>query len=339
MRIVGKILKWVGIGIAVLIVAGAIYARIGLALDARHAPPKTEMVAVEGRRVHVVCMGQGPRTFVLDAGLGGWSVFWWRVQPLLAQSGRVCAFDRAGTGWSDRSGGGHDGSALADELAATVAAAEIPRPFFYVGHSLGANLAQIYYARHPADVAGLVLLEPGDPKDMLEDFHGTRAEAMQAPGGGVGSFLAAAAGYLGVNRLVALIAPGKSFSGEARTQYLAGLGRPDNLATSIAYFAALPQTAYETMDVKSFGGTPVLVFSSTELRQPEGKETVADVKVWRKGYLAYLASLAAKSSAGIGPIEVPSSNHKSMVLGDRQAAMVAKSIAEFADRARVSPHP
>ncbi|HXO20031.1 MAG TPA: alpha/beta hydrolase [Thermoanaerobaculia bacterium] len=332
MRIVGKILKWFGIAIAVLIAAGAVYAQIGLALDARHAPPKAEMIAVGGRRVHVVCRGQGPRTYVLDAGLGGWSVFWWRIQPLLAEGGRVCAFDRAGTGWSDRSGGDHDGATLADELAATVAAAKIPTPFFYVGHSLGANLALIYYARHPADVAGLVLLEPGNPKDLLEDFHGTRAEAMQASGGGAPYFLATAAGYLGVTRLVALSAPGKSFSGEARAQYKTGLGRPDTLATSMACLAALPKTAYEIMDVKSLGDTPVLVFYSSEPRQPEGNETAADVKVWHQGYLAYLASLAAMSSQGIGPIEVPGSSHKSMVLGEEQAAVVAKSIAEFAAR-------
>ena len=336
MRIVGKLFKWFGIVILILIAAGAIYAQVGLALDARHAPPKTEMVAVEGRRVHVTCMGQGPRSFVLDAGLGGWSVFWWRIQPLLAQGGRVCAFDRAGTGWSDRSGGGYDGAALADELAATVVAARIPKPFFYVGHSLGANLAQIYDARHPADVAGMALLDPGDPKDMLEDFHGTRAEAMQASGRGLPSYLASAAGYLGVMRLVALSAPGKSFSGETRVQYRTGLGRPDTMATSMAYLAALPKTAYQAMDVKSFGETPVLVLASSELRQPEGKETLADVKAWRQGYLAYLASVAAKSSHGIGPVEVPGSSHKSMVLGERQSALTAKAIAEFAARARPS---
>ena len=167
MRLTVRILKWLGLGLLALLAAGAIYQQIGLLLDAREAPPSREMIRVGDRSVHLDCTGAGPRTFVLDAGLGAWSFEWFRLQPLLAKMGRVCAFDRAGLGWSDGSGAGHDGAAAADELSALVVAAKIPRPFFYVGHSLGANFAEIYYARHPADIAGLVLFEPGDPKDLL----------------------------------------------------------------------------------------------------------------------------------------------------------------------------
>jgi pimeloyl-ACP methyl ester carboxylesterase len=336
MRLVGKIFKWLAMAIVVLVVAGAIYQQVGRVMDAKLAPPRNEMIAVGGRTIHVACIGTGNQTFVLDSGLGGWSVMWWRLQPLLAKTGRACVFDRPGEGWSDSARYAHDGLAAADQLAAIVAAARIPTPFIYVGHSLGANFAQIYYARHPADIAGLVLLEPGDPKDLLEDFHGTRAEAMAAPDCDWKCYVAVATGYLGVPRLVANSTPGRHFPGSMKAQYRVGLARPSHWINFMAYFAALPKTAYETMDVRSFGDTPVLVFSTSELREPEGKETIEDVKAWRGGYLAYLRSLAAKSSRGEGPIEVPNSNHAYMALEEPQAAFVAHTIIEFMGGARVS---
>ena len=338
MRLVSKVLKWLAMAIVVFMVAGAIYQQVGKMMDAKLAPPSDEMTAVNGRMIHVACLGTGNPTFVLDSGLGGWSVFWWRLQPLLAQAGRACVFDRPGEGLSDSARYAHDGVAAADQLAAIIAAARISTPFIYVGHSLGANFAQIYCTRYPAEIAGLVLLEPGDPKDLLEDFHGTRGEALAAPDCDWTCYAAGAMGYLGVTRLVANIAPGRHFPGSMKAQYRAGLARPSHWINVAAYNAALPKTAYENMEVRSFGDTPVLVFSSSKLREPEGKETIEDVKAWREGYLAYLRSLAGKSSHGVGPIEVPNSNHAYMVLEEPQVAFVAKAIIEFMREGRVSSH-
>ena len=331
MRLIGKILKWLGLGLLGLLIAGAIYQQIGVALDAKLAPPASEMVRVNGRAVHLVCIGDGTRTLVLDAGAGAGTFEWWRLQPLLTKAGRVCAFDRPGLGWSAPSGGAHDGLTAADELAALVQAANIPTPFVYVGHSLGANFALIYYAKHPQDVSALVLIEPGDPKDLLEDFHGTRTEAMAAPDCGVTCYAVGAATYLGITRLAARIAitGGKLLAGRSLSEYRAELGRPSSTMATAASLATLPKTAYQDLDVHSFGDTPVLTFASSEPRQPEGKETVADVKKWRVGQLAYLASLASMSTQGKGPIIVPNSSHASMVMGEHQAEAMAEVIIGF----------
>jgi pimeloyl-ACP methyl ester carboxylesterase len=303
-------------------------------LDERLTPPASEMVNVGGRAVHLVCMGNEQRTFLLDAGAGGWSFEWWRMQPLLAKIGRACAFDRAGLGWSDPLGGAHDGATAADELAALVRTAKIPAPFVYVGHSLGANFAMIYYARHPGDVSALILIEPGDPKDLLEDFHGTRAEAMAATDCGVTCYTAGAAAYLGITRLAArlFVTGHRSLDERNLLDYRAGLARPSVvLATAASYTDALPKTAYEDLDVHSFGDTPVLVFASSAQREPEGNETVADVKKWRVGQLTYLASLAAKSKHGKGPVIIPDSTHSSMVMGETQSVATARAITTFLD--------
>lgn len=331
MKWVRRILKWAGLGLAGLAAAGAAYQQIGAVRDAGLAPPASEMVTVAGRSVHLECSGRGTRTYVLDAGLGAGTFEWWRMQPLLARTGRVCAFDRAGLGWSAPSASVRDGASAAEELAALVRTAKVPTPFVYVGHSLGANYAMIYAARHPGDVSALVLVEPGMPKDLLEDFPGSRAEAMAATDCGAGCYAAGAAAYLGVARLAArILTPGaKNLAGRARDEYRAGLARPSTVMTMVQELSAVPRTAYEDLDVRSFGATPVLVFASSKPRDPEGKETVGDVAKWRVEQLAWLASLAAKSSRGEGPVVVPDSSHASMVMGEQQAEFMARTIDGF----------
>ena len=329
MRRIGKILRGIAFALLALAAAGAIFEAIATAHDAKTVGPPGRMVMVDGHRVHVVAMGNSGPTYVLDSGLSGWSVFWYRMQPLLAAGGRTYAIDRPGMGWSDPAPDASDAIAAADQMARIVDAAQIPKPFIYIGHSLGANFAEVYAAKRPGDVAAIVLFEPGDPHDLIEDFKGTRAQAMQVSTA-VPRLLAGVAGRLGLTRLMSMIAPGRSFSGPSNTQYHMGLARPGGLATEMGYLAALPKTAYECMDVTSFGDLPVLAFASTELREPEGKETPADVVKWRAGYLEHLAALVARSSRGRGPVVIPSSNHKSMVLGESQAATAAAAIAAFA---------
>ena len=143
MRLIGRIVKWGALLFLGVLAVGVIYGQVGRIADNRLAPPASEMFTVRGHHVHVVRTGAGPRTFVLDAGLGGWSLFWGPIQPLLSRYGQVYSFDRPGTGWSDPTAAGHDGIAAAEELDAIVQAAHIPTPFAYVGHSLGATFAQI----------------------------------------------------------------------------------------------------------------------------------------------------------------------------------------------------
>jgi pimeloyl-ACP methyl ester carboxylesterase len=115
-----------------------------------------------GRRLNLRCSGpQSPtRTVLLEAGFGGDSMAWARVQPLLAAQLRVCSYDRAGYGFSD--GGPLPRSVEAEtaDLHALVHAAQLPLPMVIVGHSLGSNIARRYDQRYPDDVAGLVLIDP-----------------------------------------------------------------------------------------------------------------------------------------------------------------------------------
>jgi pimeloyl-ACP methyl ester carboxylesterase len=115
-----------------------------------------------GRRLNLRCSGPeaGSRTVLLEAGFGGDSMAWARVQPLLARQARVCSYDRAGYGFSDGGPLPRSVEAETGDLHALVRAAELPLPMVIVGHSLGSNIARLYDQRYPDDVAGLVLVDP-----------------------------------------------------------------------------------------------------------------------------------------------------------------------------------
>jgi pimeloyl-ACP methyl ester carboxylesterase len=154
--------------VAVLALAslGATYQNVAAARDAHDNPAPGRMVEVDGHRLHLDCRGQGGPTVVLFNGLGEVSASWARIAPALASSVRVCAYDRAGQGWSDDASHPQDGVAAAKDLHALLAAAGESGPYVLVGHSIGGPFAMTYAARYPAQVAGMVLLDSSSPEQF-----------------------------------------------------------------------------------------------------------------------------------------------------------------------------
>jgi pimeloyl-ACP methyl ester carboxylesterase len=121
---------------------------------------------VGGHRLHLYCSGQGGPTVVLESGLGGSSAGWARVIPALNGTTRICAYDRAGQGWSDDVARPQDGVAIAADLHALLAAAGEAGPFVLVGHSAGGPYVMTYAAQYPDDIAGMVLLDAMSPEEF-----------------------------------------------------------------------------------------------------------------------------------------------------------------------------
>jgi pimeloyl-ACP methyl ester carboxylesterase len=145
--------------IAALALVGASYEAIAAAGDARRYPAPGQLVDVGGYRLHIQCVGTGSPTVVLDAGLSGSSLDWNLVQPELGRSTRVCAYDRAGMGWSDPSPHPRTPRQIADELHTLLTNAGIAAPYVLVGHSLAGKNVQLFALSHPEDVAGMVLVD------------------------------------------------------------------------------------------------------------------------------------------------------------------------------------
>jgi pimeloyl-ACP methyl ester carboxylesterase len=142
-----------------LAVAGAIYQAIATKRAERAYPPPGEMVDVGGYSLHINCVGQGSPTVVLDAGSGGMSAQWVRVQREVSDTTRVCAYDRAGMGWSQIGPEPRDARQISSELHTLLSKAGIEGPFVLVGHSFGGMYMQTYAARYPDEVAGVGLVD------------------------------------------------------------------------------------------------------------------------------------------------------------------------------------
>jgi pimeloyl-ACP methyl ester carboxylesterase len=99
------------------------------------------------------------RNVLLDAGLGGFSLDWSLVQPELAANNRVCAYDRAGYGWSDPGPQPRTPSHIADELHTMLVNAGVQGPYVLAGHSAAGKHVRFYATRYPQDVVGMVLVE------------------------------------------------------------------------------------------------------------------------------------------------------------------------------------
>lgn len=135
--------------------------------DAYAAPGA--LVRISGHRsLNIRCSGSGPVTAILEAGTNADSTTWYRVQPLLARTMRVCSYDRAGYGFSDEGPLPRDLDADVSDLHALLEASGIDAPVILVGHSLGTNIVRRYAELHRADVAGMVLVDP--PEQDVSPF-------------------------------------------------------------------------------------------------------------------------------------------------------------------------
>lgn len=145
-------------------------------------PPPGRLVTVNGHQMHLHCGGEGEPTVVLDAGLGGSSLDWSRVQPAVAKETRVCSYDRSGYGWSEPAVGPRTSAAIADELHRLLAAAGVPGPYVLVGHSFGGVNVRLFAARYPGQVAGLVLVDSSQA-NQVERFAAAGIDIPVAPQG------------------------------------------------------------------------------------------------------------------------------------------------------------
>ena len=110
------------------------------AQDVAFSPPGV-LIAVADTTLHLHCTGAGQPTILLEAGIAGNYLDWTLVQPLLARHRKVCAYDRAGAGFSARTDRPRDVAHMTHELRLLTQAAGISAPFVLVGHSFGGLLA------------------------------------------------------------------------------------------------------------------------------------------------------------------------------------------------------
>jgi pimeloyl-ACP methyl ester carboxylesterase len=118
-----------------------------------------ELIDVGGHFMHIRCQGEGLPVVVLDAGLGGASSDWRKVQPELAATNRTCVYERAGYGRSDSGPLPRTSGRIAAELRTLLMLADLPPPYLLVGHSFGGFNVRLFAGLFPGDTAGVVLVD------------------------------------------------------------------------------------------------------------------------------------------------------------------------------------
>jgi pimeloyl-ACP methyl ester carboxylesterase len=122
-----------------------------------------QMVNVGGYRLYLWCRGAGSPTVVFENGLGSpWRVWQWGDLPNRVGS-RACVYNRVNIAPSDTVPARHTGADSVRDLHSLLRSAAVPGPYLLVGHSFGGLLSAMYAATYPAEVAGLVLVDPTPP--------------------------------------------------------------------------------------------------------------------------------------------------------------------------------
>ena len=156
-----------GFAIGFAFACGAHAQQPDAALDV-YAKPGDLVAIGKDRHLNLRCSGSGSPTVILESGNMADSMAWVKVQPQIAKFARVCAYDRAGTGFSDGGPLPRNVDTHADDLAALIEAAHIAPPVVLVGHSYGTNIVRRFADTHADRVAALVLLDP--PPQNVGEF-------------------------------------------------------------------------------------------------------------------------------------------------------------------------
>ena len=250
----GRWLLYPVVAVMAAAAVGGALETVGLAADQRTYSMPGRLYDVGDHRLHLDCTGSGGPTVVLMSGLGGFSTGWARIAPAVAGTTRVCAYDRAGQGWSEDSTEPQDGVAAARDLHTLLNRAGEDGPYVLVGHSIGGDYAMTYAARYPEQVAGMVLLDATSP-------YRTAAGTTHAGPPGPVALLPSVA-RLGVGRLLPT-STWSALSEPAASQYAAFASSPRRWQNTADEAATMPALLDQAQRLSSLDSTPLVVLTAT----------------------------------------------------------------------------
>ena len=312
--------------IIILPLAGMLYQVVATGIDERNYPPPGELVDVGGYRLHLYCTGQnadGRPTVVLETGLGGLganSAAWVWVQSAIAKTTRVCAYDRAGLGWSDPSSQPRDARQIATALHILLQNSHTPGPYVLVGWSYGGLYARTYATQYREETAGLVLLDSSLPDQCARTPAWQAQCASTARIYSIEPILA----RLGVMRLIGLFQGPPGLPSLQSQELLASFSETKDWDAQKAEWLASPVTTAEVPGSEKLGALPLFVLTATDHEAPPDME-----QQWQ----AWQSSLAALSTNSIQRV-VSGATHASLVFSSTNAKISVEAILQVVEAAR-----
>jgi pimeloyl-ACP methyl ester carboxylesterase len=163
-------LRRILLGVAALVVvvplAGWTCQQVMEARDDRRFPPPGKLVAVDGHRMHIHCQGHGAPAVIVEQGVGAQSLGWAPVNERLSTITTVCAYDRAGMGYSEPLDHPTPATEVARRLHALLEQTGLSDDIVLVGWSAGGMYSREYYRQFPAGVKGMVLVDSSHEQQL-----------------------------------------------------------------------------------------------------------------------------------------------------------------------------
>jgi pimeloyl-ACP methyl ester carboxylesterase len=147
---------------------GGFYETTREAAEASSYPMPGRLITVGDHRLHLNCTGKGSPTVVLEPGLGEPSTAMAWIASNVANTTRVCVYDRAGRGWSESASASQDGVQTATDLHTLLQRAGEPGPYVITGHSSGGIYVMNFAHLFPQQIAGVVLLDSMHPEQYTK---------------------------------------------------------------------------------------------------------------------------------------------------------------------------
>jgi pimeloyl-ACP methyl ester carboxylesterase len=308
---IGKALLGLFVALLALAVVGAIYQAIATEIDQRTYPPPGDLVDVGDHSLHINCVGEGSPTVILEAANGGMSAHWARVQQEVAKATRVCAYDRAGMGWSEPGPGPPNATQTTAELHVLLREANEEGPYVLVSHSLAGLYSRIYAQRYPEEVAGIVLVDSSHPGQ----FEGSGAAlTINRVVGVVGPLIA----RTGIPRVFKLYPSNPELPPLQREQSDSLYYRTPHQVAVFEEMGTIPDTMEKARGSGTIGEKPLVVVSS------------ADHDAQTGALQEEFTALSSNSTQRV----VEGSTHLSVVVDRYHARQTSKEIVEVVEAVR-----
>src|SRR3954451_24526590 len=302
--------------LSLLAVGGAV-GTVMAATSSNPAPVSGRIYLANGHRLYLNCVGSGSPTVVLFSGLGEWTPNWAWVQANMSATTRVCAFDRAGEGWSGGNAVPEDGHKLAADLHALLRVAHVPGPYVLAGHSVGGTYALVYAAQYPSQVAGVALIDSATPYQFeLPEYPSFYSMWKRA------SALLPVAARTAMGKTELRSGFG-SLPPRARDAARAFNSSPRQLTASRVEFLQLPKVFNEAKAVRSLHDKPLAVLTAT----------VGQVRGWAAAQ-DKLAQLSTNSTHRT----VAGATHEALLEDKTFAGATSRAITRVVQLARPTGH-
>jgi pimeloyl-ACP methyl ester carboxylesterase len=242
------------------------------------------------------------------------SAHWVRVQQQLAQTTRVCAYDRAGLGWSEPGPEPRDARQISSELHTLLKGAGTEGPYVLVGHSYGGLYARMYAARYSEEVAGVALVDSSHPEQFTRSPEGRVMYEQTRRMGAVIPWLT----RLGVIRLTNFYPAHPDLPPQQRAQIEAFNSSTQQVGTTVEEFSATPETNSQVRSMGSIGAKPLAVISA-------GKQS--------PDWLEMQDELAALSPNSVHRV-VEGATHESLLYDKGDSQVTSAAIEKVVDAGR-----